>query len=138
MLSDNVGCDDNRDELKASQAKRQGIDRMDERSQGSERRRFRRTNVDRAGKVYIRHALRYLPVRAVDVSLGGLLLEIKTDRPLHIGEPIDVIIGDGQSAVVGGDDVVEARIAHVRPAEGGGQRVGLSFAREGAMAAVAA
>ena len=111
---------------------------MDERNQGSERRRFRRTNVNRAGKGYIRQALRYLPVRALDVSLGGLLLEIKTDRPLHIGEVIDVIIGDRQSAIVADDDVVEARIAHVRKGRDGGQRVGLSFAREGALAAVAA
>jgi len=111
---------------------------MDERLSASDRRRFRRTSVDRTGKVYIRHALRYLPVRALDVSLGGLLLEIKTDRPLHIGEPIDVIIGDGSSAVVADDDVVEARIAHVHTCEDGSQRVGLCFAHEGAMAAVAA
>lgn len=111
---------------------------MDERVTTRDRRRFRRTPVDRAGKVYIRHALRYLPVRALDVSLGGLLLEIETDRPLHVGEPLDVIIGDGHSAVVTDDDVVEARIAHVHTREDGTQHVGLCFAHEGAMAAVAA
>lgn len=111
---------------------------MDERLQDSDRRRFRRSPVNRAGKVYIRRALRYLPVRAVDVSLGGLLLEIKTERPLMIGEPLDVIIGDGHSAIMDADDVVEARIAHVRVGEDGTQHVGLAFAHEGAMAAVAA
>ena len=112
---------------------------MDERLQNDmDRRRFRRSPVNRAGKVYVRRALRYLPVRAVDVSLGGLLLEIKSERPLMIGEPLEVVIGDGSSAVVGTDDVVEARIAHVRVAEDGTQHVGLAFAHEGAMAAVAA
>ncbi|MEQ8844311.1 MAG: PilZ domain-containing protein [Phycisphaerales bacterium] len=103
-----------------------------------DRRRFRRLPVDRVGKVFVRRALRYLPVRALDVSLGGLLLEVKTDRPLHVGEMIEVIIGDQQSAVVADDDVVEARIAHVRAGADGTQRVGLAFATEGAMAAVAA
>jgi len=119
--------------------RRLGTVRMDERLQNNmDRRRFRRSPVNRAGKVYIRRALRYLPVRAVDVSLGGLLLEIKSERPLMIGEPLEVIIGDGSSAVVDTDDVVEARIAHVRQGEDGTQRVGLAFAHEGAMAAVAA
>lgn len=112
---------------------------MDERLQSDmDRRRFRRSPVNRTGKVYIRRALRYLPVRAVDVSLGGLLLEIKSERPLMIGEPLEVVIGDGRSAVVGTDDVVEARIAHVRVGDDGTQHVGLAFAHEGAMAAVAA
>lgn len=112
--------------------------RKDERLSSRDRRRFRRLAVDRVGKVYIRRALRYLPVRAIDVSLGGLLLEIKTDRPLLVGEPLEVVIGDGRSAVVGEDDVIEARIAHVRAGDNGTQRVGLAFAHEGAMAAVAA
>ena len=111
---------------------------LEDRLKGPERRRFRRTPVDRVGKVYVRRALRYLPVRALDVSLGGLLLEIKTDRPLLVGEPLEILIGDGRSVVVGEDDVVEARIAHVEAAEDGTQRVGLAFAHEGAMAAVAA
>ena len=55
-----------------------------------------------------------------------------------MGEPLDVIIGDGSRAVVDADDVIEARIAHVKVAEDGSQRVGLAFAHEGAMAAVAA
>lgn len=111
---------------------------MDDRLQGSDRRRFRRSPVNRAGKVFVRRALRYLPVRAIDVSLGGLLLEVKSERPLMIGEPLEVIIGDGRSAVVDAGDVVEARIAHVAAGEGGTQLVGLAFAHEGAMAAVAA
>lgn len=111
---------------------------VEDRLSGRERRRFRRTPVDRVGKVYIRRALKYLPVRALDVSLGGLLLEMKTDRPLLVGEPLEVVIGDGRSAVLGEDDVIEARIAHVKAGEDGTQRVGLAFAREGAMAAVAA
>jgi hypothetical protein len=111
---------------------------MDERLQPSDRRRFRRSPVNRTGKVYVRRALRYLPVRALDVSLGGLLLEIMSERPLMVGEPLEVIIGDGRSAVVGGDDVIEARIAHVSAGHDGTQLVGLAFAHEGAMAAVAA
>ncbi|MFI4915459.1 MAG: PilZ domain-containing protein [Phycisphaerales bacterium JB060] len=111
---------------------------MDERSQNLDRRRFRRTTVNRAGKVFVRRALRYLPVRALDVSLGGLLLEVKSDRPLMVGEMLEVIIGDGSRAVVDAEDVVEAHIAHVAIAEDGTQRVGLAFAHEGAMAAVAA
>ncbi len=111
---------------------------MDQRLQDADRRRFRRSPVNRAGKVYVRRALRYLPVRALDVSLGGLLLEIKSERPLMIGEPIEVMISDGHSAIMDGDDVVEARIAHVSPGKDGTQRVGLAFAHEGAMAAVAA
>lgn len=111
---------------------------MDTHSENLDRRRFRRTSVNRAGKVFVRRALRYLPVRALDVSLGGLLLEIKSDRPLMVGEPLDVIIGDGSRAVVDAGDVIEARIAHVEVGKDGSQRVGLAFAHEGAMAAVAA
>ncbi|MCW5755864.1 MAG: PilZ domain-containing protein [Phycisphaeraceae bacterium] len=111
---------------------------MEQLRQEADRRRFRRTTVNRAGKVFVRNALRYLPVRAIDVSLGGLLLEVKSDRPLRVGEPIDVLIADSGRAILGPDDTVEARIAHVRLLPDGSQRVGLSFAREGAMAAVAA
>lgn len=111
---------------------------MDTHAESLDRRRFRRTSVNRAGKVFVRRALRYLPVRALDVSLGGLLIEVKSDRPLMVGEPLDVIIGDGSQAVVDGDDVIEARIAHVKVDDDGSQRVGLAFAQEGAMAAVAA
>lgn len=120
---------------RASSRSRSGLE---DRLSGRERRRFRRTPVDRTGKVYIRRALKYLPVRALDVSLGGLLLEIKTDRPLLVGEPLEVVIGDGRSAVMGEDDVIEARIAHVEAGADGKQRVGLAFAHEGALAAVAA
>lgn len=111
---------------------------MEQRLQEADRRRFRRTTVNRTGKVYLRSALRYLPIRAIDVSLGGLLLEVKSDRPLRVGEPIDVLIADNTRAILGPEDTVEARIAHVRAMPNGSQRVGLSFVREGAMAAVAA
>ena len=111
---------------------------MEQRLQEADRRRFRRTTVHRTGKVYLRSALRFLPVRALDVSLGGLLLEIKSDRPLRVGEPIDVLIADTGRAILAADDTVEARIAHVRTMPDGVQRVGLAFAREGALAAIAA
>ncbi|GIW74475.1 MAG: hypothetical protein KatS3mg103_0997 [Phycisphaerales bacterium] len=112
--------------------------RMDDTHVGQDRRRSRRLPVDRAGKVFLRRALRYLPVRALDVSLGGLLVEIKTDRPLLVGEPLEVVLGDGQSAVMGQEDVVSVRIAHVRQLGDGRQRVGLAFTTGQAGSAAAA
>ncbi|MEO1008272.1 MAG: PilZ domain-containing protein [Planctomycetota bacterium] len=93
----------------------------------TDRRRHRRTQVDRPGKAFLRHALRYLPVRALDVSVGGMLLEIRSERTLSPGERLDVVVSDGHAGLVESSEVVPATIAHVRRTAGGTQHVGLEF-----------
>jgi len=104
----------------------------------TERRRHRRTNLNQPGKIFVRRSLRYVGVRAIDVSLGGLLIDVDPSCDLTPGEVLDVVVSDGSSVVVHADDVVPARVVHVRGSADGRRCVGLAFEREGALAALAA
>ncbi len=65
-----------------------------------DRRRHKRFRVQRAGKVFRRSTQQYLPAGSRDLSFGGALLEIESERGVGIGEIIDVGLAMSSKAVV--------------------------------------
>lgn len=74
----------------------------DARSPGdlNDRRTHKRFGVQRSGKVFRRAAQQYAPVTTRDLSFGGALLEIESERGFNVGEVIDVGIALTQQAIV--------------------------------------
>lgn len=66
----------------------------------NDRRSHRRFGVQRPGKVFRRAAQQYAPVTSRDLSFGGALLEIESERGFNVGEVIDVGIALTQKAIV--------------------------------------
>lgn len=65
-----------------------------------DRRRHKRFNVQRAGKVFRRSTQQYVPAGCKDLSFGGALLEIESERSIGIGEIVDVGLAMSNKAVV--------------------------------------
>lgn len=65
-----------------------------------DRRRHKRFNVHRPGKVYRRSTQQYVPAGSRDLSFGGALLEIDSERGIDVGEIIDVGLAMSSKAVV--------------------------------------
>ena len=66
----------------------------------NDRRSHRRFNVQRPGKVFRRANQQYVPVSSRDLSFGGALLEVESERGFSVGEVLDVGIALTQQAVV--------------------------------------
>ena len=65
-----------------------------------DRRTHRRFGVQRPGKVFRRAAQQYAPVTSRDLSFGGALLEIESERGFNVGEVIEVGIALTRQAIV--------------------------------------
>lgn len=65
-----------------------------------DRRRHKRFSVQRAGKVFRRSTQQYVPAGCKDLSFGGALLEIESERSIGIGEIVDVGLAMSNKAVV--------------------------------------
>ena len=52
----------------------------------TDKRAHKRFAVERPGKVFRRSTYQYLAARSRDLSLGGALLEVESDRPITAGE----------------------------------------------------
>ena len=66
----------------------------------NDRRSHRRFDVQRPGKVFRRANQQYVPVCSRDLSFGGALLEVESERGFNVGEVLDVGIALTQQAVV--------------------------------------
>lgn len=89
----------------------------------ADRRRHKRFNVWRPGKVFRRAMQKYEPVRTRNLSFSGALLELEPSRPLGVGELLDVAIAFRDSPVVDSATMVRAIVTRVEPAAPGpGQR----------------
>ncbi len=66
----------------------------------NDRRSHRRFDVQRPGKVFRRANQQYVPVNSRDLSFGGALLEVESERGFDVGEVFDVGIALTQQAVV--------------------------------------
>ncbi len=65
-----------------------------------DRRTCKRFSVQRPGKVFRRAAQQYAPVTSRDLSFGGALLEVESERGFNVGEVLDVGIALTQQAIV--------------------------------------
>lgn len=66
----------------------------------SERRRHRRFNVARPGKIFRRSTQQFVPASSRDLSFGGTLLELQADRPVAVGEILDVGLAMNSKAIL--------------------------------------
>ena len=69
-------------------------------SELNDRRTHRRFDVQRPGKVFRRSNQQYVPANSRDLSFGGALLEVESERGFNVGEVLDVGIALTQKAVV--------------------------------------
>ena len=69
-------------------------------SELNDRRSHRRFDVQRPGKVFRRSNQQYVPASSRDLSFGGALLEVESERGFNVGEVLDVGIALTQKAVV--------------------------------------
>lgn len=101
-----------------------------------ERRRNKRFLIARDGKVFLPAARQYLSAQTRDLSVGGALLEIETDRPLAPGDAVQVAVASTDSPLVRDDAMVHAVV--VRADAIGGRRQSIAVRYTGARPAARA
>ncbi|MBX9736643.1 MAG: PilZ domain-containing protein [Phycisphaerales bacterium] len=97
-----------------------------------DRRRHARLNMTRPCKVVVRSAQRFLAARTTNVSVTGALIEVLADRPLSVGEVIDVAISWNDAPIVRSSELVTAEITRALVGPSGTQTIGVRFASQGA------
>jgi hypothetical protein len=102
---------------------------------GGDRRRHERRAVDQPAKVFHRGSWRYIAARTRDLSDSGVLLELPSDRPVAVGDMIDVALGRSGVGVLRSDEFVWARVVRVEPSSRGGTLAAVSLTRPLAAAA---
>jgi c-di-GMP-binding flagellar brake protein YcgR len=94
----------------------------------AERRRFPRLATAVGAKVYDERARRYRPARTVDVSAGGLLLEVAGGAALHPGDRLDIALNfDDRLPVVRKEDLLPAIVVRTADSHAASRTVGLRF-----------
>jgi hypothetical protein len=66
----------------------------------NDRRIYRRFGLQRPGKVHRRSSQQFFQVHSRDLSFGGALMEVESDRPFQVGEVLDVGISFANKAVI--------------------------------------
>lgn len=102
---------------------------------GGERRRHERRAIDQPAKVFHRGSWRYIAARTRDLSDNGALLELPSDRPVAVGDMIDVALGRSGVGVLRSDEFVWARVVRVEPSSRGGTLAAVALTRPLAEAA---
>jgi len=91
------------------------------------RRQHPRFAVEMECKLRRPSGLSYTPARTGDISAGGALLEIRTARPVRVGETLDVAMNWANRPVLASGDLVRARVVRVGPVHDETQRVAVRF-----------
>lgn len=66
----------------------------------ADRRRHKRFAIARPGKIFRRATQQYVPATSRDLSFTGALLELESERPMAVGEVLDIGLAMTSSAVV--------------------------------------
>ncbi|USN97988.1 MAG: PilZ domain-containing protein [Phycisphaeraceae bacterium] len=72
---------------------------------------------------------RYDIARTGDVSAGGAMLEVRTSRAFHAGEPIDIAVNWAGRPMLTSEELITARVLRADPLLGHTQRVAICFDR---------
>ena len=80
-----------------------------------ERRVLPRIGMRRPVKVFHEPTSRFLPAHTINVSDGGLLLEIDTPRPLRVGEALRVVVAWDRPGVARLEDMERCEIVRREP-----------------------
>ncbi|MBY0457330.1 MAG: PilZ domain-containing protein [Gemmataceae bacterium] len=93
--------------------------------------------IQKAVKAYVPSTRQYVGGATADVSIGGVLLELNSARPLNIGDRIDVGVAWTGAPILPGERLVPSRVVRVHARRDGVQRLALVFVESQAMAAAA-
>ena len=103
----------------------------------SDRRRHKRFPVARPGKLFRRSTQQYAPVRTLNLSFSGALLEIQSERPIVVGELIDLGVAFRDRTVVESKSLVQGIVARVETLAADRQRVAVRYIQPSALLAAA-
>lgn len=93
----------------------------------SDRRKHRRFSVTRPGKIFRRTTQKFAAAESRDISFSGTLLDVLTDRPLVIGEIIDVALPFTKNSVVPEAALVQGIVVRASQSDMGRQRVAVRY-----------
>lgn len=96
----------------------------------TDRRRHERRPFERPCKVLHAPTLRYLAAETMDLSSGGLLIELAQQRMLHVGDRLDVMVDWARHGIVESAKMLPATVAWIDTPSDHGQRVGVAFEDE--------
>lgn len=108
-----------------------------EHSDLSDRRSHRRFNVTRRGKVFRPAGQQYVPAISRDLSFGGALLEIESERGFQIGEVIDVGLALSRKSVLPSASMLRGIVVRAEAIGEQRQLVGVRYLHREAMSAAA-
>lgn len=94
----------------------------------TDRREHVRTPVEISCKLIRNAECRYRTALSADVSAGGVLLDLRTPKPLRVGEAISVSINWLGRPLMSRDDLVTATVVRAGPLLDQTQRVAIAFA----------
>ncbi len=113
------------------------VPRSDTEIMEHDRRLHPRVQIQKPVKVYIPSTRQYVGGATGDVSIGGVLLELHSARPLNVGDRIDVGVAWTGAPILAGERLIPSRVVRVHARRDGVQRLALSFMERQALAAAA-
>ncbi len=102
-------------------------DRQMKTENGDERRTEPRFPVARTGKLFREQAHRSEIARTRNVSRGGALLELHGERPIAVGERVELIIAWTDEALLPRESMTSAVVVRAEATETGTQSVALRY-----------
>jgi c-di-GMP-binding flagellar brake protein YcgR len=94
---------------------------------GIERRQAARLPIDRPAKVARHSSARYEPATTVNVSTTGALLEVRSARPVAVGERMGVAVAWAQEGLIASTQVLPAMVVRADAISADRQRVAVQF-----------
>lgn len=96
-------------------------------SNTTDRRRHARTPTEIACKLLQTAECRYRTAITADISVGGALLDLKTPKPVRVGETLSVSVNWNGRPLMSRADLVTATVVRTGPLLDQSQRVAVEF-----------
>ncbi len=96
----------------------------------ADRRQHARLTVSRPAKVYIPRVNQFVPGATRDVSRSGVMIEVRSPRPLNIGDTLDIGVAWTREAVLSSSRMMHGRVVRVESRSNGQQSLGVEFVQE--------
>lgn len=104
---------------------------------GSDRRRHKRFAMERPGKVFRRASQRYEPAATRDLSFGGALLEVTSERGFDVGEIVDVGVALRDRPLLRSPTLMRGLVVRTRQTAPGRHEIALRYLHRDAVNAAA-
>ncbi len=92
-----------------------------------DRRRHRRFTIERDGKVYRTLSRQYVSSKTRDLSVGGALLEVDSDRPFTAGERVDIGVASSTDGIIRNESMVQAVVIRADAVRGKKQTIAVRY-----------